>query len=41
MEENNTTFVTLSEVSPLLRVCFRFFQTAEDYVSIARLMNAV
>lgn len=41
MEESNTTFVTLSEALPLLPVRFRFFQTAEDYVSIARLMNAV
>ncbi len=41
MEENNTTFVTLPEVPLLPGVRFRFFQTAEDYVSIALLMNAV
>ncbi len=40
MEENNTTFVTLPKAPPLPGVRFRFFQTAEDYASIARLMNA-
>jgi ribosomal protein S18 acetylase RimI-like enzyme len=40
MEENNTTFVTLPKAPSLPGVCFRFFQTAEDYASITRLMNA-
>jgi mycothiol synthase len=40
MEERPTPFVTLPEVPPFPGVRFRFFQTPEDYASIASLMRA-